>query len=231
MKLLSSDYDNTLNSINYDLKFNLIFLRKFMANGNLFLLNTGRPFKSIKGEIDKFDIPFDYLSCNDGNILFDANYRVIYSASLEENLHNSLLSLRHQFDVQVNVVRYLENILEFEIIVPCANEKFLLYLQKIMLQYKKYYGVNLHYKAFKKNGNDCLYLYSADYHKSRPIQVVSSLEGIKNSDIYAIGDNSNDYEMIRDYNGYVMSWAKPDVKEIADGKVLTVASLIRKINR
>ena len=71
MKLLSSDYDLTLNTIDYDLHINMYYVEKFRKQGNIFLLNTGRSYSGIKKEIDKFRINFDYLSCYDGNLILN----------------------------------------------------------------------------------------------------------------------------------------------------------------
>ena len=51
MKLLVSDYDKTLKNGSVILKLNLKYLKKFIQDGNMFLLNTGRPYQSIKKEI------------------------------------------------------------------------------------------------------------------------------------------------------------------------------------
>ena len=40
MKLLSSDYDGTLNVFEYDIHLNLSYIRSFMKEGNIFVLNT-----------------------------------------------------------------------------------------------------------------------------------------------------------------------------------------------
>ena len=39
MKLLASDYDNTLKCNILDLKINIYYLKKFIEDGNIFLLN------------------------------------------------------------------------------------------------------------------------------------------------------------------------------------------------
>ena len=73
MKLLVSDYDLTLNSFDYDVRFNMYFIEKFQRDGNLFFLNTGRNYESIRREISKYRINFDYLGCCDGNLVLNKN--------------------------------------------------------------------------------------------------------------------------------------------------------------
>ena len=57
MKLLSSDYDGTLNVFEYDIWLNLAYINNFISRGNIFVLNTGRAYDSITKEIDKYQIP------------------------------------------------------------------------------------------------------------------------------------------------------------------------------
>ena len=77
MYVLASDYDGTLKTRIHDLRINIKSLKKFRSLGNKFIIATGRSFESIKKEIDKFEIPFDYLSCNDGAVSFNDSLEVI----------------------------------------------------------------------------------------------------------------------------------------------------------
>lgn len=223
MYILASDYDNTLNTFDYDLKLNILFLKKFMKNGNIFLLNTGRPYESIKKEINKFNIPYNYLSCNDGNILFNSKNEIIYSSNLNLDIYEELEKLKDEFNLKIDLIKFNNNLLEFELIIPKLSELFWLKLNRIMVKY------NLCSKVFKKFGTYYIYLYSNIISKSTPIEYLKDEYNISKNRIYTVGDHINDIEMIRDYNGYAMIWAKDEVKKEAVGKCLTVASLIRKM--
>ena len=64
-KLLVSDYDLTLKLI-YDfdndllIRANVAAIKKFMDEGNIFMLNTGRAYDSIKEEVNKNHVPYNY---------------------------------------------------------------------------------------------------------------------------------------------------------------------------
>lgn len=225
MILLASDYDNTLNTFDYDLKFNIIFLKKFIKNGNLFLLNTGRTYKSIKREIDKYNIPFNYLSCNDGNIMFNREKEIIYTSNMDLEIKDELRKLKNKFNIEINPIYFNNNLLEFELIIPRLTEIFYLELNKIMLKY------NMCCKIFKKVNCYHVYVYSDQISKSTPIEYLKNKYNIDSKNIYTVGDHINDIEMIKDYNGYAMKWAKKEVKDVAVDTCLTVASLIKKIGR
>ena len=78
---------------------------------------------------------------------------------------------------------------------------------------------------------DCFYLGKEEVSKSSAISLVSQLENISKCDIFTIGDHLNDLEMIRDFNGYTLPWGRKEVKEISQGQVFSVASLVKKIMR
>ena len=130
MILLASDYDNTLNTFDLNLYINIIYLKKFMEKGNIFLLNTGRAYESIKREIDKYQIPYNYLGCNDGNILFDKDSNILYNSNLSNNLFSEFENLKKKFDVIIEPIKFQDNLLEFEIIISKISEKFLIELNK-----------------------------------------------------------------------------------------------------
>lgn len=228
MFLLASDYDNTLKVKGlkgYDLRINIPYLRKFISDGNVFLLNTGRPYKSIKEEIDKYNIPFSYLGCNDGNIMFDSGNNIIYSSNLNSNLYYDLFPLEEKFNLKINIVKYEENILEFELIISNLSNEFFNELEKIMVKY------NLCKQVFEKKGFYQVYVYSKEINKSTPIEYLKDKHGILHENIYTVGDHYNDLEMISSYNGYAMWWAKQGVKDVAQGTCPSVASLVKRIEK
>ena len=83
----------------------------------------------------------------------------------------------------------------------------------------------------KLEKNVIYYLCDQKINKSTATSFVSSLENVEFCDIFTIGDHYNDLEMIRDFNGYTFPWGKKEVKEVSKGKVLSVASLVKKISR
>src|SRR5574344_1034320 len=97
MKLLVSDYDGTLKPDIKNLYLNIEAIKRFKEKGNTFMISTGRSFVSIKKEITKYNIPYDFLSCNDGAILFDNNDNILYKNIIEKELLILLLEQLKQF--------------------------------------------------------------------------------------------------------------------------------------
>ena len=85
-KLLVSDYDGTFYSDLRNLKINIKAIEKFRKAGNLFAISTGRAYDSIKKECKKHNIPYDYLFCNDGAVLFNKDDGLIYAKEFPREL-------------------------------------------------------------------------------------------------------------------------------------------------
>lgn len=81
MKVIVSDFDGTLfdnNQINCLDKIN-----KFISDGNIFIIATGRNISSLKKDLDKFNLSCNYFICNDGAIIFDQYLNIIYRTDID----------------------------------------------------------------------------------------------------------------------------------------------------
>ena len=234
MKLLVSDYDLTFNSIDYDVWINKHFVKQFRDNGNLFFLNTGRSYESIKKEIDKFRINFDYLGCCDGNLILNKNLEIVYCTSLPSTILENLQSLKKDdTKFSCDAVTYQGKILEYVVMMYENDDGFSDRLNEFGnnngLTVKNFKKLIFH--KFKLKRGNYFYLGKDDISKSSAISIVSELENISRCDIFTIGDHLNDLEMIKDFNGYTLPWGKKEVKDVSQGKVLSVSSLVKKIMR
>ena len=224
MKLLVSDYDGTLNPYIGDIQSNLNEIKKFCDRGNMFMISTGRSFESIKKEINKHNIKYDYLSCNDGNLLLDKHNQLVYSTNISNDIDKALSMLKIMFaNISLKPVIYNDNILEYELVTDNIDDKFLLELNMICGLY------NLCYKTFHIKDKQYIYICDKSISKSTAINKISELEKIKKCDIFTIGDDQNDFEMINDFNGYTFPWGRQELKNVSHGICDSVACLIKKI--
>ena len=74
MKILCSDFDNTLYFKDDLIKTekNIAAVRDFVTNGNIFCIITGRSYMELKPELIRHNIPYTYLVCADGAMIFDS---------------------------------------------------------------------------------------------------------------------------------------------------------------
>ena len=89
MKLLVTDYDNTL-ELHYDftdndniLKRNIIAIDEFMKN-NICCIATGRHFDAIYKTLIEKNINFNYLCANNGAELYDKDYKLLFCLPIDE---------------------------------------------------------------------------------------------------------------------------------------------------
>lgn len=98
MKLLVTDYDNTL-ELHYDftdnvaiLKRNIDAINNFMING-IICISTGRHFDAIYETLIQNNINFNYLCANNGAELYDENYKLLFCLPLDKNDLKVLMNL------------------------------------------------------------------------------------------------------------------------------------------
>lgn len=83
--ILASDFDNTIyvedkNQLQENIKYIKLWMRE-----NIFVITTGRSYYSIYPLLVKNNIPYNYLICNNGAMVFDANNNIIESNPLPQD--------------------------------------------------------------------------------------------------------------------------------------------------
>ena len=228
MKLLVSDYDGTFNSDNKNLYINIAAINKFRKNGNKFVIATGRNFESIKKETDIYDIQYDYLICNNGLIIFDNQNNIInYSTLSGEDLNYLYQSLKNNCDVKnlklynfYSSTKNLKNILEIYAKFKSAEAS---------KWYKKYLESVMPNILCYQDGKD-LFI-SSNETKASAVCFIQEKEAIDKDNIYTIGDNKNDLEMLEKFYGYKMLFSYPNMWFKNIPVTREVHTLVKKISK
>lgn len=228
MNLLVSDYDGTLNpsSLNkivrshFVLDMNIRYIKKLDLNSH-FMLSTGRNYTSIKKEIDKYGIPYDYLSCNDGATLFNRDGQLIFSNHIDNDLVVRLINeLKEiginnlEFHDDMGKTNNSKDIIE----IGFFADKNKLELVKSAIH--KYDDISL--MCFKG-----INFIETTGGKSRTINRLNDI--IKYDNIYTIGDSNNDIEMLTEFNGYKLFTCSTCLYFKGIKTTSSVKSLIKKI--
>lgn len=227
MKLLVSDYDGTLKSDLKNLSININAIKKFM-NNNKFMISTGRGYESIKKEIDKYKIPYDYLTCNDGSVIFNNNNELLFSNTVDafdafeivEFIKNINYISSFETYNQYKKSKDLNNLIE--IFCKFYNKSDIQILKKYLKE--KYQNIDIHTwgkSAFIKN----------EFSKSDGIKKLLEITNIPAEDVITVGDNKNDLEMLKDYNGYKVLYSYPCLYFKGIKTTREVHTLIKKINK
>ena len=292
-KLLVSDYDLTLKII-YDfnndflIRANVEAIKELMASGNIFMLNTGRDYNSIKEEIINNHIPYNYLACNDGTILLnehdglihyydlecrDYDYELLYNYLVKEglnphavlgsmyvdnkrideiankyylnyNIDNDMVSLKPMSiskalttfinkypKFKLKVWEQFNKLLEYEVSPKSKLKDYNIIKDNVDMVQDMELLAELYHIQLKVFMDKIAYLRRFGIDKTSMIEEVRIREKIEKDNVYTIGDNYNDYEMIKEYHGYTLPWGKTNLKEVCEGIVPSVKSLIKRIER
>ena len=209
MKLLVSDYDNTIElHYNYTdnlgiLKRNIIALNQFMEN-NILCIATGRHFDAINTTLRENKISFSYLCSNNGAELYDKNYSLLYCLPIDDYDLKKLSNLE-----RIIIFRHPYN---NDSIISSAN----IYIDEFekFIEIKNYLNLNLKYSKIEYKFPKIKIL-NKQCDKVNIIDIIKKYENIKINDIYTIGDDINDMNMIYKYGGYTLKNGKKEVKKVA----------------
>ena len=215
MKILVSDYDKTFYTDEENIKINIEKVNQFMKT-NLFVINTGRSYLDFKKKEEIYDIKYNYLVINHGASIIKNN-KIIYNIPINNNFKKQIINdLDIKYSTEIFTCSGLESRLTLE------NDN----LTKIHIKYKnEEKAKQIYNKIINKYGNFVVvYLIS----KGKGIEIVSKnankgiatkeiakLENIKKENIYTIGDDASDLEMIKNFKGYAVKNATDEIKKYA----------------
>ena len=226
--MIVSDYDETLYKNVYGLKRNIQAIKKFQKDGNIFVLSTARPYHSIKEEIDKYNIPFDYLSCSDGTQIFSSS-KYITSSPIEKEVIDKVLdvlpeSLTPVFSYNIENNNVLE--MYYKVDGTFKEEQV---LKTLIENLKEYDNIDVFYEYIWDD--KVIMIKRCDISKSTSASLIANIENISCNRVFTIGDGLNDVPMIKDFNGFAIRGAKEEVLNECLGIYKTVSDLIYNVSR
>lgn len=233
MKILVSDFDDSFYTEDFSIEDAVKKIKEFRKDGNLFILATGRNVTSLLKEISTYDpYIYDYLICNDGTIIYDNNLSELYRDDLiHENRHGIVMMLNASDSVTKvtidNGYDFLENpdsegvrIIGTLDIEKKEDAKKL--LNEVLDKYKDYTGYLSNYSMIILNN----YM-----DKGYALNKLCELKGFNKDDIYTLGNEINDYQLVKDYHGYVPVNHNKALDKINKGTVKNIGELIDLIKK
>ena len=201
MKLLASDFDNTIFvKDKIVLEKNINSIRKFVNLGNIFCIITGRNYSYLKNDLVKNNIAYSYLICEDGAQIFNnVDYCISTILMSKSNIDKIIEILEAN-----NCKYYLEDgYNETTNKNDCVK----------VVGYDYSSRENAKRIIDELNKLDICYAYLSTEHINITDKRANKYEGLKKlieleeldiHNLYTIGDSENDYEMLKKSNGVLM---------------------------
>lgn len=229
MKILVSDYDNTLYTNENVIKRNVEAINRFMKE-NIFVVATGRSYLDFIYFSKKYGINYNYLIVNYGATIIK-NDSVIYNETIENDIKDKILDileLEHATYSFSCIEKDNRNTLKDHNITKIhtryqTKEKAYAIYKKVLNLYGNY--VNCYFV----NHGLGIEIISKKVDKATAITKLIQIEKLNDMDIYTIGDSYSDIEMIASFNGVALSNSISEIKERAVMEVSNVFDLVNEI--
>lgn len=211
MKILASDFDNTIYFLEDEEKNkrNAFKINEFISNGNIFCIITGRNYSDLKNYLKKYNILYTYLVCDDGAKIFNSVDYCLDTINLDRN---TIEKATYILD-SINADYYLDdgynkttNINDcVKIVVNCTDDEEKERIVKLIKE-----KVNVHIYASRTHVN----IIEKSVNKEHALKRLLNIENLEYNKLYVIGDNDNDYEMLKTFNGAVIKEHHPKLNEL-----------------
>lgn len=208
MKLFVTDYDGTLFIDEINLNINRKKLLELHKLGYIIVISTGRSFESIKKQVEKYNIYYDYLNCADGASIYDKNDNLLAFFEMKHDIVKEILKLKDKTKYEEIQICYpdcykdtyneLDKIAGINIVLK-STYKDNSFINEFLNLEKKYPNYNFLIYDHGTYIYFCVKLKGVC--KAYAVNYMKNLLNVKQENIYVIGDSFNDLEMIKEYNG------------------------------
>lgn len=223
MKIIISDIDSSMN-LNRDKEL-IDLINKFTNKGNLFLIATDKAINYVADMLALSSVNIEYYICNDGAVIFDKYFNVLYRKDIREDLVRPI----------VNTLKDDENIIETLIDTshgfltdtkesangilarPYDLVKASITLNNIILKYPNINGYL---------NDNWINIIDSDVSKYNSIEYLINTYNYNKEDIYVLGKDLNDLDMIKNYKGYTTYNCFEDLDSYSIGKVKDIKELL-----
>ncbi len=226
MKILASDFDNTIYYLDNDdqNKKNAEAIQRFVSYGNIFCIITGRNYTELKKLLTELHIPYSYLVCEDGAKIFNNMDYCIDTTLLEKKEIEKIEEILKEegcdyyLDDGYNKTEYLDDVVK--IVVNCTDEKE---KDKIVKIVQEKTDVHIYASRFHVN------IIHKTVNKKIALKKLMNLEELDYNLLHVIGDNDNDYEMLKEFKGKVIKKHHKVLNELDKEEIDTLSDYIEEL--
>ena len=250
MKIIGSDYDGTLNHNGID-DVKREAINDWRKAGNVFALVSGRHANSVRDLHLEQDFACDYFVGSNGAVIMNADNEVVHADHCDKEMLKPLIEYLFELGCPVALVHSVD----FFDVFPSLEGRGKLdrdncatyYTLDTIPELPYYTQVSTWRPSFEEaaevsakvraklgdhfnpmqNGLN-IDIVRADVNKAKGLYRLMELVGATYDDVITVGDNVNDYDMIKEFRSYAMESGVQSIKELADFTIPGVAELIRK---
>ena len=226
MITIVSDFDNTFDTLHY--LDNIDAIGKFVKEGNYFFLTSERNHGQLFSEIKDFNIPYSFLICDDGALIYDFYDHKIYQKPINKNDVHEIFKMMEKSHLFYEI--WYDN-----------GEEYTLYadedVYKIIAKPKDYNKIEKFLNVLQEKYptikiqilESWIHIMDGKVSKSNAIKELSKMYDFDEKKIYTVGDEINDLSMIKDFKGFAMKSGIDEIKKYAIKEVETFDEIIKYI--
>lgn len=230
MKILASDFDNTIYYLPEDErsirnKSNVEAINKFVSRGNTFIIITGRNYSNLKRILNEIGLKYTYLVCDDGAKIFTNVDYCIYTMLLDRESIDKIIPVLEKencdyyLDDGYNVTQNKDDCVKIVINCKTTEEK------NRMVEIVKENNIHIYASRFYVN------IINNVVNKRDALKELFELENLNYNNLYCIGDNTNDYSMLKEFRGAVIKQHNEVLDELKKEEFETIKDYIEYLNR
>ncbi len=225
MQIIASDFDNTLYFIEDEEKNknNINAINNFIKLGNIFIIITGRNYSDLKYFLNKYNIPYSYLVCDDGAKIFNNKDECLNTIKLGIKTINEVIPIleKEKADYYLDDGYSKTNNKNecVKIVINCIDEED----KKKKVNLIK--NEDIHIYASRTHVN----IINKKVNKEEALRKLFKLENLDYNSLNVIGDNDNDYLMLKAFNGGVIKQHNKILDELNKDEFITLEEFIEKV--
>lgn len=220
-KLIASDFDGTLRRSENITKSDADAVKEWQSQNNYFGIVTGRG-KDFLEYIKELPVNPDFLIIYNGAYIIDKNNNVVFESYIDYDTFYDLEKL----------VSKTENVINFDKAEPGVSKH----------QYYATYDCTESALAaailINQNMSDKVSAFVNGIHlnvapkgssKADGVRIIQNYYNLQKEEVAVVGDDYNDLDMIKAFDGWAMLTGKSDVKKQAKHICDSIASLCREL--
>lgn len=228
MKILVSDIDCTMNRNENVNLFNSI--NNFVSKGNIFIIATDKAINYVADVLSLSDINVEYYMCNDGAVIFDRYFNILYRKDLKETVVRPIVHILQDddniletfIDTSHGFVKEYRGTANGIVSRPLDKIQAEITLNNICMRYPEVNGyVN----------DNWLNIYDKTVNKYNSLKYLINNYRLNDYEIYSLCSSIGDLELIKNTNGYVLENGCEDLKTYSKGEFKNLKDFVDFLNK